>query len=363
MPARMGRGTFPGIASAAPIIRGLLVVTFVLACAANAFGQLSLDPRPADEPTDGSDQFEIELAPREPYTPQFFDVPSESLEGAPASRPSTRSTTEGAASTPEASSASQGQFPAIGGTYGLDEFIHHFAPYEPMYFVGGTKAPNIKFQFSVRYRILNPEGPLATQNEWLKGFNVAYSQTSLWDFSNPDQPFFYDSSYRPEFFYYMESLPRLKLPEGWQAGSQFGIGHESNGLHDPDHRSLNTIYIRPTFTVSDPSSDLFLTVAPKFYYYIAGLKLNPDMAKFRGYCDMRVVFGQRDGLQLATIGRVGSDFNKWSGQFDLTYPLTKILGGNVDVSIDAQYFIGFGDTLLEYNKRSNIFRIGLSLVR
>src|SRR6185437_11239749 len=102
----------------------------------------------------------------------------------------------------------------------------------------------------------------------------------------------------------------------WQSGLQFGYGHESNGLHEPDHRSLNIIYIRPIFTISDKNSDLFLTIAPKFYYYIAGLHLNPDMPKFRGYGDMRVVIGQRDGLQLATIGRLGSDFDKGSAQFD-----------------------------------------------
>lgn len=332
-----------------------MTATALALCAAPALAQVELSLGHA---ANAGDHETVD-----PQRPLFFDVTSTKLE------PSTRSSdTQPAApvntsTQPEATSANQGLFPVIGGTYGLEEFIHHFAPYEPMYFVGGTKAPNIKFQFSVRYRILNPEGPLASNNDWLKGFNFAYSQTSLWDFSNPDQPFFYDSSYRPEFFYYLENVPGLKLPEQWQAGSQFGIGHESNGLRDPNHRSLNIIYIRPIFGISDPSSDLFFTLAPKFYYYIGGLNLNPDLPKFRGYCDIRFAFGQRDGLQLATLGRVGSDFNKWSGQFDLTYPLTKVLGGNVDLLLDAEYFVGYGDTLLEYNKRSNVFRVGLALVR
>jgi phospholipase A1 len=197
----------------------------------------------------------------------------------------------------------------------------------------------------------------------LKGFNFSYSQTSLWDFSDSNDPFFYDSSYRPEFFYYLENLPGLRLPPSCQAGLQAGIGHESNGQKDPDHRSLNILYIRPILTLSATRGDLFLIVAPKAYVYIGGLPLNPDMPKYRGYCDLRVVFGQRDGLELATIGRLGSDFDKGSLQFDLTYPLTKILGGNVDIAVDAQYFIGYGDTLLTYNQYSQIFRVGLALVR
>ncbi len=48
---------------------------------------------------------------------------------------------------------------------------------------------------------------------------------------------------------------------------------------------------------------------------------------------------------------------------DLTYPLTKLLGGNVDLSLDAQYFIGYGDTILTYNKYTQVWRVGLSLVR
>jgi len=312
---------------------------------------------------------ELSLTPSAPSvtedsTPQFLDVPGPSLDISSSSQPSTLSTRDKIAATqPEANSAVRGEFPEPGGAFGLGEFIRHFAPYEPMYFVGGTKAPNVKFQFSLRYRIFNPDAPLAVQYPLLKGFNFAYSQTSLWDFSDSNDPFFYDSSYRPEFFYYLENVPALHLPPSWQAGLQAGIGHESNGQKDPNHRSLNILYLRPILTLSATRGDLFLIVAPKAYVYIGGLPLNPDMPKYRGYCDLRVVFGQRDGLELSTIGRLGSDFDKGSLQFDLTYPLTKLLGGNVDVSLDAQYFIGYGDTLLTYNRYSQIFRVGLALVR
>lgn len=294
-------------------------------------------------------------------SPQFLD---NTLDVTPATHPATVPSTTRAATQPEAASAAAGQFPVVGGTFGLDEFIHHFAPFEPMYFVGGSQhAPNIKFQFSLRYRIFDPAGTWATDHPFIKGFNFGYSQTSIWDFQNSNEPFFYDSSYRPEFFYYLEDLPYPRLPPGWQAGFQAGIGHESNGQKDPDHRSLNILYLRPIITVSRGTHGLFLTVAPKAYVYIGSLSLNPDMPKYRGYCDLRVVTGQRDGLQLAAIGRIGSDFDKGSLQLDLTYPLTKIFHGNVDISIDAQYFVGYGDTLLTYNSYSNIFRIGLALVR
>jgi outer membrane phospholipase A len=267
-----------------------------------------------------------------------------------------------AATQPEATSAAEGHFPASGATFGLEEFISHFAPHEPMYFVGGTKAPNIKFQLSLRYRLLTPTGPIATKYPWLKGFNFGYTQTSFWDFSNPSSPFFFDTSYKPEFFYYMENAPYLKLPKAWQLGAQVGVEHESNGQRMPNHRSLNIVYFRPIFTATGPH-DLFVTLAPKFFGYVGDKSLNPDIANFRGYSELRFVVGQLDGLQLATIGRVGNHWNRGSAQFDLTYPLTKILRGNADVSLDAQWFYGYGDSLLTYNQRTSILRFGLAVVR
>jgi phospholipase A1/A2 len=323
--------------------------SFCAAVAAFSLAVLcNLSPARADEASpDSADQYALLAAP------------TTELDVAPSSGPARPSA---AATQPEATSAAAGQFPETGGTFGLGEFISHFAPFEPMYFVGGTQAPNIKFQFSIRYRIFTPTGPLATAHPWLKGFNFGYTQTSFWDFSNPNQPFFYDSSYRPEFFYYLENAPFLKLPKDWQLGAQAGIGHESNGQRMPDHRSLNIIYFRPILTMTG-KYNLFLTLAPKFYGYIGDLSLNPDIADYRGYCDFRIVAGQLDGLQLATIGRVGNHWNRGSAQFDLTYPLTKILHGNADVSIDAQWFDGYGDSLLTYNHRTSIFRIGLAVVR
>jgi len=321
----------------------------------------------ADAPDDdagNSPSFEgINLMDTQPSPAPSVQVSG--LEASPSSRPTTLPSSSPSASPsthPEAASAAGGHFPTIGGSYGLQEFVTHFAPYEPMYIVGGTQSPNVKFQFSLRYRLFTPTGPLATAAPFFRGFNFAYSQTSFWDVSNPSQPFFYDTSYRPEFFYYLESLPGIKTDAGSQLGFQVGVGHESNGQMDPNHRSLNIVFIRPIVTIGG-DSQWFLTIAPKIYDYIGGLPLNPDMPKYRGYVDLRVVAGLRDSLQMAAIGRIGRDGNKGSIQLDLTYPLTKLLDGNMDISLDAQYFYGYGDALLTYNQKSSVFRFGVALIR
>jgi outer membrane phospholipase A len=126
---------------------------------------------------------------------------------------------------------------------------------------------------------------------------------------------------------------------------------------------MNIAYAEPILTISDQPSGLFGTLSVKFFDYITSVPDNPDIAYYRGYSDVRLVVGQHDGLQLSTLGRIGSGFHRGSAQFDLTYPLTKLFHGNVDLCVDAQYFLGYGDGLLDYNQRSSIFRMGFCLIR
>ncbi len=244
--------------------------------------------------------------------------------------------------------------------YRLTDFFNHFAPYEPMYVVGWP-TPDFKMQFSLRYQLLTPTGPLATKYPMLDGINFAYTQ-QVHGGEVVNSGFTYDNDYCPETFYDLRNVLHVALPTGWHFDAQVGADHESNGQKSPDHRSLNVVYVRPILDVGTRNGWFFL-FEPKIYYYVGGLSLNPDMPYYRGYCDLRLVVGQRDGLQLSTLGRVGSHFNRGSAQLDLTYPLTKPSRHNLDILIDAQYFVGDGDTLRTYNQRTSIFRLGVATVR
>ena len=50
-------------------------------------------------------------------------------------------------------------------------------------------------------------------------------------------------------------------------------------------------------------------------------------------------------------------------QLDLTYPLMRLLGDSFTLYLQAQYFSGYGESLLRYNEHSSSFRIGLALYR
>ncbi len=239
-------------------------------------------------------------------------------------------------------------------------FMQQISPYEPMYFIAGDEAPNAKFQISFKYQLLNEIGWLARKAPALKGFNIAYTQTSLWDLSARSTPFF-DSSYKPAFIYSWDRVVGREDVDWFRLDLQGGAQHESNGKGGVDSRSQNIIFFRPTL-VFGRDDNFQLTLQPRAWGYIGGLSDNPDLDEYRGYFDLRAVIGWRRGLQLSALGRMGHNGNNSSAQFDLTYPMMKIVG-SFSLYLQVQYFTGYGESLLRYNQRSDVFRLGFSLYR
>jgi outer membrane phospholipase A len=239
-------------------------------------------------------------------------------------------------------------------------FRRHFAGYEPLYFVWGPESPNVKFQVSFRYKIINPEAELGRWWAWSHGLNIAYSQTSLWDLDAPSAPFF-DSSYRPEFLWRADSLlPGESL--WWRdLRLQLAVQHESNGRDDADSRSLNIVYLRPTFVFGNETNFIF-ELSPRLWTYWGGLGDNPDLREYRGYADLHLKAGWIESLQVAGIFRAGNDFEHGSLQLDATYPTGRFLGA-FDLFLHLQYFNGWGESLLRYDERTWAIRAGISLYR
>jgi len=243
----------------------------------------------------------------------------------------------------------------------LSEFIGHFSAYEPMYFIAGPEKPVIKFQFSFKYRLFNEDAPLVKAVPLLGGLHFAYTQLCLWELDQPDDTFL-DTNYMPEFFYSNEDIKAIHIPGVCELGLQTGYGHDSNGQSGSEHRSMNTLFFRPIVDFGDPEHFHFY-IAPKLFVYIFSLSSNPDISKYRGYCDLRMAAGWRQGLELSFLGRIGSDYNRGSVQLDLSFPVRDLLYNNLDIYIDAQYFNGYDESLVTYNRRTQAFRIGLALTR
>ncbi|MGN6644730.1 MAG: phospholipase A, partial [Verrucomicrobiota bacterium] len=104
-------------------------------------------------------------------------------------------------------------------------------------------------------------------------------------------------------------------------------------------------------------------LTPRAWVYVGDLSDNPDIADYRGYADLRAAIGWKRGLQVSALGRIGQRFSQGSVTVDATYPLMQPPSGSFSVYLMAQYFVGYGESLIGYKERTEIFRAGFSLFR
>ena len=239
-------------------------------------------------------------------------------------------------------------------------FKRHFFPYEPFYFIAGPDSPNAKFQISFKYQLVDDRSQMAQKAGFVTNLFIGFTQTSLWDLNTPSAPF-EDSSYKPDLMFSRVGLFRNRA-EWFRLDLQTGGQHESNGRDGADSRSLNIAYVRPTLIFGHDDGWQF-TFAPRAWVYLPDLTDNPDLPRYRGHFDVRAVIGKSDSVQLAAYARAGDDFDRESLQLDLTYPLKRFGWAGLTWCLQAQYFTGYGESLLHYNERSTAYRFGFSIFR
>jgi outer membrane phospholipase A len=240
--------------------------------------------------------------------------------------------------------------------------FRNFSPYDTNYFIVGTEDPVIRFQLSFKFGILGEHfGDAFT--DWLGRPYVAYSQISLWDWTARSSPF-RDTSYKPELFMLKQNVPlQLPLVRAWDF--QYGVQHESNGKDADQSRSLNRIYLKPVFLFGDPEK-FHLTLAPRFYTYIADMSDNRDMDQYRSLADLNLQMGWRDGLMLGALFRAGESFKHGTTQLELSYPMHQIPGFariSDNLFLFFQVFNGYGESLIDYDRHATSLRAGFAISR
>jgi outer membrane phospholipase A len=249
--------------------------------------------------------------------------------------------------------------------------------YDPIYFVVGhdsTDGFNAKFQMSVDLEIFCKDGRVAKNPslKQLRRVHFSFSQTSIWDLSELSSPF-RDSSYRPRLFY------RLGGDGAELTGSlrelDMGIAHESNGKSLDDSRSVDMVFVRPTFSFAlDESRERQINVQPMVYAYTGTSDNNGDIADYRGYVDLHVEYfwGPRGSDGARTLDpfafwvhlRKGARSNFGSIEASLAIPYRKLpVVSDFKGWLMLQYFNGYGENLLEYNQKlDSQLRLGFCII-
>jgi phospholipase A1 len=199
-----------------------------------------------------------------------------------------------------------------------------------------------KFQFSVKAPLWKN---ILDHNTSLY---LAYTQLSYWQLYNKST-FMRENNYQPEF--YFETPVKWHLSKDWHVNFiNVGANHVSNGTGNGLQRRWDRVYLE---AITSTEHWMF-SVRP--WLVITKNDNNPDIAKYLGYgrfllaykCHQQVV-----SFETHSIFEQGARYA--TGQLTWSFPITPYVKGYV------QGFSGYGQSLIEYNHRTNSIGVGFAL--
>jgi phospholipase A1 len=240
-----------------------------------------------------------------------------------------------------------------------NHFIPNLSVYEPIYAVYGPGTDSAaRIQISFKYQLFGTQREEGLPRSWRDGLHFAYTQRMFWDVAGHSSPF-RNIDYQPELFYL---TPSTTLSSGVSLSAQGGIRHESNGRDGDASRSINSIYFAPMAAIP-LGGGYRLSIAPRLSFFVGDTSDNPDIRRYRGNGGLFMEVGEDEGLRLFASTRFNVGSGKGAVNADLSYPLPRLLGGGPDLYLFAQGFTGYGENLLDYDRRMTRLRLGVAFVR
>lgn len=178
---------------------------------------------------------------------------------------------------------------------------------------------------------------------------LAYTQYSLWQAYNKHSAPFRETNYEPELFLRFDNSAQFY---GWtNTFNRVGLIHQSNGRGGDLSRSWNRIYVESILQHGP------WTISLMPWYRLPEPHErddNPDIEKYLGYGDLTVIYTTAQGHEISMLMRTNPEEGRYSQQLDYAFPLFGRVRGYV------QYYHGYGETLIDYNRRVNRIGIGFS---
>lgn len=239
-------------------------------------------------------------------------------------------------------------------------------PHRPNYFLGSwvndlEKQNEIYDDFETKFQISFkvPLTPRDDDTKWLLFFG--YTQLSVWQMLNFEHSApFRDTNFEPELMLYR--LTNLEFFDWKLRLINFGlINHQSNGQVPPYSRSWNRSYLEFIFENGDNYIGL-----KGWHRWKESHKDNPDdyegddnpdIEEYVGHGEIRM-FHVGSSNNVGLVYRDNFHGNgRGSIQLDWSFPVWE----NKGIRFYAQYFNGYGETLIDYNIKRRRFGIGLML--
>ena len=219
-----------------------------------------------------------------------------------------------------------------------------------------------RIQLSVRTKLaqglLTQDQPLLRDSLWF-----GYTQQSYWQLFNSDlsRPF-RTTDHEPEITYIYPT--DAALPGGWRLRySGISLAHQSNGQSLPYSRSWNR-----TILMAGIENGKQFQIQGRLWTRMSEDAASDDNPGIEDYLGRAEITGLWNVDQVNTLGvtwrhSLRADAN---GSVRLEWLRAvgagEAAGSRSDLRFHTQLFSGFGDSLIDYNRRRTVLSIGLSLV-
>ena len=189
-----------------------------------------------------------------------------------------------------------------------------------------------------------------------------YTQKSYWQLFNPgiSRPF-RTTDHEPEVIYVYPT--DAQLPWGWRwRYSGVGIVHQSNGQSLPLSRSWNRAYLMTGMELGDRWS-----VNARLWKRLpegAASDDNPGINDSMGRGELSAFWNMdKDNTLGLTLRSSLSSSRRGSARLEWLQTLgTGLGGGKSNLRLHTQLFSGYGDSMVDFNRKRTVFSVGLSLV-
>lgn len=206
----------------------------------------------------------------------------------------------------------------------------------------GRKSVETKFQISLAKPLFYDVFGLR------ESLVAAYTQTSWWQITKKSSPF-RETNYQPEIFLNFAS-PKYLEKIGIQ-NLKFGLLHESNGRDGTNSRSWNRAYVQGDLVYGD------LTISPRVWSVIGEKNDNKEILNYIGHGDLRLSYKLNDQI-FSLMLRNNLHFDKTNkGAAEISYMFPIFSSG---VYGYLQYFTGYGESLIDYDRHTD--KVGLGFV-
>ncbi len=227
------------------------------------------------------------------------------------------------------------------------------------------KRAETRLQLSVRTKIA--KGLLASGGDDDAGSDslwLGYTQQSYWQLFNGavSRPF-RTTDHEPELVYIYPH--QIDLPGGWKYRlSGLGLNHQSNGQSLPLSRSWNRVYLMGA-AEKELGGDASLGLQARVWQRLresSGADDNPGISDYMGRAELA---GQWHINKVHSLGLTlrHSLRSQARGSARLEWmKASTAIADSASLRYHVQLFSGYGDSLIDYNRRRNVLSIGLSLV-